>query len=413
MKKIKEISKKIYKSDRFSFFIFIIIVSFLHIFMKKINDDLFFSTVCNQTSLSNYLFIRYQSWTSRLVIEGFLVIFCEFLPMFIWKIVNIGMIYLLLYTISKLFIYKDKRKENLLLCISLICIPNMILREAGWMATMNNYLWVATTGLYSMLSLYKIINNEKISKLQNFTFIISTIYAANQEQMAGILFLIYSFFLVYIIKEKKLKAIFFINYLIIILSLFFIVTCPGNTIRSEQEKNTWYPEYSNLSLISKLEQGITSMMDYVIEDGRILFLALLILVPYIIWKNYNKICIKLLGLSPLIITLGYKELIKTLNYFEKIEFMQSDLFITFKCISYILILILLGISIYLIFNNKKDNYIKRFMPIFIYFTGFISRFIIAFSPTIYASGERTSYFWYISFCILIIIIIQNKEKIKE
>ena len=92
--------------------------------------------------------------------------------MFIWKIASIGMCYLLVYSISELFIEKNKRNLNTILCICLLTIITL-LRETGWMATINNYLWVAATGLYAIIPLKKIIKQEKISKIQNILYNIS------------------------------------------------------------------------------------------------------------------------------------------------------------------------------------------------------------------------------------------------
>lgn len=66
--------------------------------------------------------------------------------MALWKITNIGMFAFLFYSLSKLFITENKRNLSYILCICLISIPINILGETGWMATMNNYLWVVATG---------------------------------------------------------------------------------------------------------------------------------------------------------------------------------------------------------------------------------------------------------------------------
>ena len=160
--------KKIYKSDIFPFLIYIFLMICFHFLIQKTGiDDIFFGNACNNISLFEYLVNRYQNWTSRLVIEAGEVISCGFLPLFIWKVINIGMYSLLLYSISKLIITENKRKMNFILAGSLICIPIFILAEAGWISTMNNYIWTAATGLYAMIPLRKIYNNRKILYLND------------------------------------------------------------------------------------------------------------------------------------------------------------------------------------------------------------------------------------------------------
>ena len=70
--------KKIYKSDNFPFFIYIVFIAIIHIFMTKESDDIFFSTICSNSNISLFEFLRqrYILWTSRIIIEGVLVTFC-------------------------------------------------------------------------------------------------------------------------------------------------------------------------------------------------------------------------------------------------------------------------------------------------------------------------------------------------
>ena len=155
------------------------------------------------------------------------------------------------------------------------------------------------------------------------------------------------------------------------------------------------------------------MMDYVVQSGRIHFFALLILIAYVLWTRCNKKFYQLFGLIPLILSLGYRGVFKILIESKKQAVMQdSILFFAFKNIIYIFILISMAICIYKIFDNKGKD-IKKYLPLLVYSVGTISRYIMAFSPTIFASGERTAYFWYISICILIILIIKEKILNKE
>ena len=388
--------KKILRTEKIPIIALIVIFAILHIFMEKIFDDLFFSQVCDNVSLFEYLSTRYQTWSSRIIIEGLLVTFC-YLPMFWWKIANIGMFTLLIYSMWKLFVTENKPKLTWVLVMSVIAIPITILKEAGWMATMNNYLWVAATGLYAMIPIKKLLNNEKINILQAISFAIATIYASNQEQMAGILFLVYTFFLIYIIKNKNQKPILFIIYAIILLNLMLIMVCPGNLNRKIQEE-TWYPEYSETSLPVKLSQGLTSMMDYVIGNGRILFYGFIALITYTMWRTSKDIKYRLLGMSPIILVVIFDEVTRNLK----------EPNVIFKTCIYALILISIGICLYYILCKKKEKDMKNFTPLLIYIVGILSRYVMAFSPTIYASGERTSFFWYISISILTILLFRDK-----
>ena len=403
--------KKIYKSNTFPFLVYIFLMICFHFLMQKTGtDDIFFSNACNNTSLWEYLLNRYQNWTSRLVIEAGEVISCGFLPLFIWKFIDIGMYILLLYSISKLIITENKRKMNFILVGSLLCIPIFILAEAGWVSTINNYIWTSATGLYAMIPLRKIYNNEKISIFQAITYILAIIYASNHEQMAGILFIVYACFTFIYVRNKKIKPIIWILDAIIILSLISILLCPGNVIRKAQEIANCYPEYANFGILEKLQIGLTSMMDYCLLQERLLFVIFIFVITLALWKNANNLKSKIFAITPIGICIVFKYCNTFLSKVDFIDLEHSKIYLYFKVIVYLAIIVLLAISLYRIFKNDIK---ERFLSILIFFTGVISRYIMAFSPTVYASGERTSIFFYISMCMIIVYICNNLFKRKE
>ena len=108
---IKEYIKKIYKSDKFPFLILIMIYTFLSFFMEKSGDDVWFAIVNENKNLFTFITERYNTWSSRVVIETILVIFAKYLPVSVWKISNLGIFYLLVYSISKLLIIH--KNENI------------------------------------------------------------------------------------------------------------------------------------------------------------------------------------------------------------------------------------------------------------------------------------------------------------
>ncbi len=413
---MKEKVKKIYQSDAFPIFLFLALMLCIELFMTKEGDDIFFSSACAHRGLIDYLSERYYTWTSRIVIEAVLVTFSNFLPMIIWKIANVAMYGLLIYSIQKLFVFQNKKIENSIICISVLLLPFSIFHEAGWIATFNNYLWVAALGMYSLIAIKKMIQDKKIPMWQALTFILAIIYAANQEQMAGILFLSFTPMILYSIKNKKVKPLLFIMYTVIIVSLIFILTCPGNTARTIEEANRYYQDFKETSILTKLEQGLTSMMYYVMDRWRILFFALLVLIAYAMMKQKLSLKWKILGISPVVIYGLYNECISLIAGFRKTQLLETmRIYTIFKIVVYIMTLILITICLYKIFATEKHK-MKRFLPANMFCVGVISRYIMAFSPTIYASEERTCLFWYISIVIINLLIIQKiieKDQIDE
>ena len=400
---VKECIKKFYRHNEFPFLVLIIIYALPSYFMDKSGDDVWFVIANEGKNLFTFIFERYQIWTSRVIIETILVIFAKYLPIFIYKICNLGMFYLLSHSISKLIIiHKNEniRENNRYICILLFAIPFSLYFEAGWIATSTNYLWVTATGIYSILLLKRIICNERINILQKISHFLCLIYACNQEQMAGILFIVYSIGIIYLIKNKKIKLSIIITYLIIICFIIFILTCPGNAIRKQKEEATWYNDFSELSLVEKATNSINSMMDYMIKDGRVIFYIFEIILCFSIYLTTNKYLKKIIGLTPLALTIFLKYLYRILDD----DIISSKLFSNANFEIYLIILIFIELGILIAFS-EKNNF--QLIGSLIYFCGFISRFIMMFSPTVFASGERTSLFLYISLILLDMLFIKS------
>ena len=162
------------------------------------------------------------------------------------------------------------------------------------------------------------------------------------------------------------------------------------------------------------------MMKYLIIDGKIVFIVFTAIMAYYILKDYKNIFIKLMGITPFI---GATFLNLFKNFTDTLLPKLSDLmtmyskneliinFFDLKSITmllpiliYFIILFCILINIVLIFKNERNTQITL---IIIYLLGLITRFIMGFSPTVFASGERTNLFLYYSF-ILISIMIYKK-----
>lgn len=418
--------KKILKSKYLPFIIFGIILFIIHIPIIKNNDDLWFQNILNEQSITSFSIQRYNNWSSRTIIEAVLIILSNTnVSLFIWKILDILMFELLAYSIYKIFL-KGHNKSILLswiLVFGILTIPVSILNGAGWIATTTNYLWPLALGMYVFTIIRKKCNSEKIKWYEAVTYIVATIYATNQEQMAAIMFGIISIYFIYIITKKQVKQNIDISiiviYLITITNLVIILLCPGNKVRKIQETQNWYPIYETYGVFSKIQLGITSMMRYIIIEGRMVFIIFTGIIAYFMLITDNSVCKKVLGIFPFIgatfvnlfgnLTMKiYPGFIELLNIYNKEELiinssnvMQKHLYI--PILFYLFIMICIIIDLYLIFNNTKKG---KFIVI-IFLAGLASRIIIGFSPTVFASGERTSFYLYYSFVIIGLLIIKE------
>src|SRR5574344_222096 len=105
--------KKIIKNKYFPFLI-LFITMFIVCLTLKINwgDDVWFKEKAGE-DLLNYISSRYNTWTSRILIESVMLILLQ-LPKFIWCLLTSFMITLLSYCISYMFT-KNQYKMNWLI----------------------------------------------------------------------------------------------------------------------------------------------------------------------------------------------------------------------------------------------------------------------------------------------------------
>ena len=106
-----DIKKKLYKmlSNKYLPIIFItILFAFVHISLKQLADDIWFRDIISNKSLISYITMRYNTWTSRLIIETCLTSILS-IGFWLWKIMDVIIIDILYISFSKLF----NREKNM------------------------------------------------------------------------------------------------------------------------------------------------------------------------------------------------------------------------------------------------------------------------------------------------------------
>lgn len=417
MKKISENKKIIW--------LFSIIAIFIlqFFFIGQFGDDVVFSAALDEMSLAEFLNKRYFTWSSRVIIETFLVFIASWSP-WIWKILNGIVIIILIDAVSKTFGLNEKYQNRILFFCLLLTIPVSSLNSAGWITTTMNYLWPLSFGMVVIASLRQIIiGNLKISG-----FLVSLpaiIYAANMEQMAALLLGAYFVSGVYMLATKKqIHWMYFVQLIFIIFSLCFILLCPGNAQRTIIETEKYFPVFEELTVIQKLGMGfLVNARHYIAEAGRPLFLVLntTLLIGVIIKNKKNPLrwviacfpilsillleALKALSLAGLWNKgLRLLEVIWNNNSIAAASIFKKE-FILIQMLYYLVVLLCVIVSIYWIHGRSFETLLQ----LTIIAAGFMSRFMIGFSPTIYASGDRTALFTSVA---LLIIVMRNIQVMK-
>lgn len=419
---MKEKIKKFLENGRGALLALFILELILTMFItpNKYDDETFLESVTG-TTIFSYVGPRYFNWTSRFIIEYTL---CAVLKVskYLWILLEALMVTLIGYSISKLFVKGNKTENNIMLLFMILIYPLNVMNSAGWAATTVNYMWPLATCLYALIPIRKIWDGEKIRWFEYPLFMLSLIYAGNQEQTCCILVGCYLLFAIFmIIKNKKIHPFMVIQTILAIASIVFILTCPGNYIRNSIEINESFKDFGMLTVMDKICLGFTSTMGIIIEKGDLVFSVLSLIIVFYIFSYYKNKLYRIIAIIPLasMILLCYAKSItnnmfpffgafRTLIIEERVVLTAANSNNLINIIpivfSYVNIVCLI-LSILLIFKNLKDN-----LALLVFLIGFASRLIMGFSPTIFASGQRTMIFFEFSMIIVSLLIWQELLK---
>lgn len=409
MLKIMKKSKKKLSSPYFLLFLFFAFFLFVHCFTKFGGDDTsYFSSMLEEYSLFSFLKMRYFAWSSRIIIEGFLVVLSRHL--YLWRILDSLVYTIFIYACNRLLFQKISFKNLLLTGLILLLYPFLFVGETGYCSTSLNYLWPLAFMMVGFLPYRAYLYQEKVSKYLYPISILSVLYAINHEQAVCIVYAVSIFFLVYAFIQKSSKKYPVLLLLLSVISLVFIMTCPGNANRMVVELSNYYPDYINANIMDKIYLGMVSSTSILLDCTWVIYFFSFILFLSII-RNVEKKLPRVISF----IYFGMLTFIFLLKVYCEIKNYQYGLFNYFTKVGHVFVfsranicwLLLIGFlfctMIYLFYQLDKK---KCILPIFILLLGCGSRLMMGFSPTIFASGRRTVIFFFYGFLILSILLIK-------
>ena len=255
LKEYKNVKKTIFSNLPFVV-LFISFALLLNINFFRFSDDIKFFKVPVNIELGNYLIERYQTWSSRLLIDFLTIILVKVPKQCI--IFILSLVYTLIsYNISNLTNYDRKIVKNIVICSLMLFFPFWIERSAGIISTNVNYVFPV---LFSLICLNYFIKLEKndIKNKRFFIYILPFLIATDSEQITLVAFIGFITYFIYCKYSKKSPSRYLLMYFgLLTVKIFFIVLCPGNKLRYGKEIIDWYKEYNNFNFIYKIYIGIT------------------------------------------------------------------------------------------------------------------------------------------------------------
>jgi hypothetical protein len=425
IKKLKDKVKNLFNGDYRGIAILFVLQFILFITVKPIRyDDAFYIESITGVPVLSFVSSRYKAWTSRVLIEATLGFIFRF-SKYIWTFGTIICMTLIGYSIAKIFVKKENKKDLIMMVLWLVLLyPIERMSSAGWAATTVNYIWPLALGLFSLISLRKAWDKEKIKPIIGIFYALATAYACNQEQVCVVLLVTYILFTIILTvrDKKKVSPFMYLQSIIAIASLIFILTTPGNSIRQEEEIITYFPEFYGMSVIEKLALGITSTMGEMLAKYSITFTIFSLMILIYIWNNYKDRLIRGISAIPFTasIVLSYgssiTENVSVAVAWARSNFKKSEVLLKPSTYTYIgsyveliislAVIVSIFICLFLIFKKLKNN-----IAFYIFGCGLVTRLIMGFSPTIFVSENRTCIF--LEFACLICTLLIWQEFIKK
>ena len=337
----------------------------------------------------------YYSWEGRFV--GRIIIMFTTYHKFIWNIITSIMFALLFNSFGKFV--KQKTSLFILLIGFLLVNCDMFAQGYTWLAGSITYLY--PTSLIIFYFSYVYFKDSKYSWIDyiilTFISLIIPMFVENLgcAFVFGLLILnIYNY-----VKEKSIKPIYLINFLISLVFLIVMLKSPGSAYRTLVEN----VEFNNYSIFNKIIHNMTNFDFYVFFKNPIMIIFTLIPIEYYLFKKGNKFLGILFGVIPILsftmsiyymfpMKFAFLQNISIINTSNKLYFIYWIIYI----------LVLLFAINYLI----KDKKMKCFLY-FILIVGFSSTACMLIVPT---WGDRVTLFNVLILTFVGVILMDNIYK---
>ena len=279
--------------------------------------------------------------------------------------------------------------------MGLFTIPIDQLATAGWIITSANYLWPTALGFYAMLPVILSLRNRSVPFHTKILATLSMIVASNEQQIAAILVGVLVCIMLYSVMVKK-KLNWFSCLLLIIglIEIIFHLSWKGNVLRTASEIATWSPTFNMQSPIEKISNGFFSTIYWLLSPSCACIIIMNATLAATIQEKYKSTVIHSFAWFPCFF-FGFfgtlreivVEIFPALQqiYITNIDatsWFNSDVWIT--AIIYFFVTFLIAFNCYLALGGSKGAFIG-----IIWLGGMLSRIIMGFSPTLYASSTRT------------------------
>lgn len=395
------------KNPKVPFFLLGIFTLIFSMFLRlNLGDDVYFLDVVNHTAFKDFIWMRYNTWTSRVVIEVFLYFFAK--HTLLWRVVN-GLMYpLLAWSLWRLLPKSGRIPSTAWLSVlGVILLPIEMYFSAGWVTTNVHYFFMVTIGAFSIIPLRILSEGDSLRWYHCLVFLPALIYGTNNEQMAVATLILYGGAILYFGSRRKLHPYTLIALGITLTNMVLMLFNPGNAARGRAEIANWYPDFPTTPFFQKISIAFASTTWQYLLNLDVLFLCFILIVAYAVYRKPKDLLARVAVAVPLIvITLSgvfYKFLLSIQSLgqgtgiFETLKDLRKPSISYDSHLGFVLVILSTLSIIYGLWSlyGKSATFASI---LWVLGAGFATRMLMALSPTILASGLRTFFILYA--CIL-------------
>lgn len=421
MKKISSFIKK--RRVLLIFLIFFLLLLLQYQFLYLYHDDYGYASLSYAVDIGNeglhygisnilkFLWLHYLHWGGR-VTSFFVECSLLRLGLSLYRLVQSIVVTLIFYLIYKIAKENSKIEDYkiAIFTVSLYGILDLMnLRDSFfWISASVNYVFPTLYFLALVVFMRQEKYNNKFIYFLQFLLVFLTAFS-HEQTSAMLLFYLILTLIEEKVKNKKIKKVSIIRFIIALIGFALLLFCPGNNARK-----AYSPEFYDLSIFRKLLVTIPNTITGVFSEYNnqffLLFFFALAIVSITNIKNIknvkNKILKYLIMLSTLsnIVIIIFSLFIKNYNYFTYFTSLFNNN-LKYLVIVVLLLQLLLIISSFVIYFGKKDGfYSKLSLSAFAYITPML---ISSYFPERSVIG-----FQLVMFIIIVKIIFTYFEKVK-
>ena len=339
------------------------------------DDDLYFVKALENSSLIDFLSVRYMTWSGRVVLETILV--GTITISLFWKLAIPACLILLAHSFYRLF-HGEKTFSSLHILLAIIIIMSMPDKSfndgALWVTGFYNYLLPVSLGFYSISIFLRENEHGSIQKGLSLAFVI--ISCSNEQVgITTMAVILVSYFF-----KKRFSYYNVIFSILSVLSLAVLMLAPGNSVRFSAESKR-IPEFTDFSLIDKIGLGLDRLSSATSSNNIILtFLSIAMIALFIISRKYSIHGLVACAIIIFFNAMKYFEVIDP-SFMENGEWARPHLYMTYMAsLSFLVSLIYLSVFLLKYKRFSASLFLIIFAPATV--------IMIGFSPTVYASADR-------------------------